>query len=198
LNWRSDDATLRRTCEKALRPNGRRAFCPTESGRKDLNLRPSGPKPDALARLRHAPYNVYGISFQALRKRGWSGKWVPASGFSRIDCFFARYGVPGSLLKGRDRCLIITVVCDIWPARSEPSPLFQQPATPPYRARTGSRYSNPRLCLSNWPVSRDRGNRHCSAPSQMTWSFSGPPANALTRRWSSLTITAFLCTASAT
>ena len=29
-----------------------------ESGRQDLNLRPSGPKPDALAKLSYAPGNV--------------------------------------------------------------------------------------------------------------------------------------------
>ena len=28
------------------------------SGQQDLNLRPSGPKPDALARLRYAPMKV--------------------------------------------------------------------------------------------------------------------------------------------
>ena len=30
-----------------------------QSGREDLNLRLSGPKPDAVARLRHAPVNYY-------------------------------------------------------------------------------------------------------------------------------------------
>ena len=33
----------------------RRQHDTRKSGREDLNLRPSGPKPDALARLRHAP-----------------------------------------------------------------------------------------------------------------------------------------------
>ena len=31
----------------------------SKSGRQDSNLRPSGPKPDALARLRHAPIDVF-------------------------------------------------------------------------------------------------------------------------------------------
>jgi hypothetical protein len=37
-----------------------------KSGRQDLNLRPSGPKPDALARLRHAP-RVELSSFRRVR-----------------------------------------------------------------------------------------------------------------------------------
>ena len=48
--------------EKAVRHSCRTAFRPVESGREDLNLRPSGPKPDALARLSHAPYVVYVIT----------------------------------------------------------------------------------------------------------------------------------------
>ncbi len=41
--------------EKALRRSRRRAVFKKQSGRQDLNLRPSEPHSDALARLRHAP-----------------------------------------------------------------------------------------------------------------------------------------------
>ena len=55
LNWRRDDVTFLPSNEKALRRSRRRAFCPVESGREDLNLRLPGPKPGALARLAPRP-----------------------------------------------------------------------------------------------------------------------------------------------
>src|ERR1041384_4947697 len=41
--------------EKAVRHSCRTASFETKSGRQDLNLRPLGPKPSALARLSYAP-----------------------------------------------------------------------------------------------------------------------------------------------
>ena len=55
---RCDDPRWRKsspTNEKALRLNSRRASRPIRSGRLDLNQRPLGPEPSALARLSHAP-----------------------------------------------------------------------------------------------------------------------------------------------
>lgn len=52
LNFRLDDVTRMLRNEKALRRSRRRASCPVESGIQDLNLRPLGPQPSALARLR--------------------------------------------------------------------------------------------------------------------------------------------------
>ena len=39
------------------------------SGRQDSNLRPSAPKADALARLRHAPFHIMLKGFSALERR---------------------------------------------------------------------------------------------------------------------------------
>src|SRR5438045_1266248 len=44
--------------EKALRRERRRASVEKQSGREDLNFRPHGPEPCALAKLSYAPLNL--------------------------------------------------------------------------------------------------------------------------------------------